>query len=379
MRFETAAVHAGRSVDPATGAVTTPIHLSTTFERAQDGSFPHGFEYSRESNPNRRGLEACLAALEGGQDCVAFASGMAAITAAIEALPEGRPRRILLPRDMYFGMRGLLADTDLRTRFEAVVVDMTDLGAVEEAIAQAPPGLVWVETPSNPLVNVVDIAAVAALAHRADALVVADNTWGTPALQRPLALGAHVVLHAVTKYIGGHSDVMLGAAIVPPGSPVLAGLRAAQKYKGAVPSPFECWLALRGVQSLPARMAVHCANALVLARFLAAHPGVEAVHYPGLPSHPGHAVAARQMSAFGGMLSFQVKGGEREAMAVAGRVRIFTRATSLGGTHSLIEHRASVEGSRTMAPPNLLRVSVGLEHVDDLREDLEQALGAARS
>jgi cystathionine gamma-synthase len=374
MRLETAAIHAGRSVDPATGAITLPIHLSTTFERAPDGTYPHDFVYSRNDNPNRRALETCLAALEGGTQAVAFASGMAAITAVIESLPRDRPQRIVLPDDMYYGIRTLLTATDVGARFDVATVDMTDLDAVARAVTSAPTGIVWIETPSNPLVHVTDIAALTRIAHDAGAIVAVDNTWATPVLQRPLALGADVSVHAVTKYLGGHSDVMLGAAVLADEGPLLANVLAWQKYKGTVPSPFECWLALRGIASIVPRMQLHCANAQAVAHFLAGHPRVEAVHYPGLPSDPGHAIAGRQMSAFGGMLSFDVAGGADAAMAVAAKVRIIIRATSLGGTHSLIEHRASVEGPTTMAPPNLLRLSVGLEHVEDIKEDLAQAL-----
>lgn len=374
MRFETKAIHSGRSIDKSTSSITMPIHPSTTFERAADGSYPNEFVYSRENNPNRRALEDCLTSLEDGQDCVAFASGMAAITSLIEALPADKPRRVIMPSDMYFGIRSLLSDTDIGTNFDIEIVDMTNLNNVEKAIKRAPTGLIWMETPSNPLLKVTDIEAVAQIAQEAGAYTVVDNTWATPVLQRPLSLGVDFSLHAVTKYIGGHSDLMIGTAIAKSDSPMLANLRAWQHSKGAVPSPFECWLALRGVQSLAQRMATHCSNTSAIADFLEHHPNIETVHYPGLAKHPGHHIAARQMSSFGGMLSFQVKGGQNEAMAVAAKVQLFIRATSLGGTHSLIEHRASVEGSTTMAPSNLLRVSIGLEHVDDLKEDLMQAL-----
>lgn len=374
MRFETKAIHSGRQVDKSTSSVTMPIHLSTTFERAQDGSYPNEFVYSRENNPNRHALEDCLTSLENGHDCVAFASGMAAITSLIEALPADKPRRVIMPSDMYYGIRSLLSDTDIGSNFDIEIVDMTNLKNVEKAIKRAPTGLVWIETPSNPLLKVTDIEAVAQIAQEAGAYTVADNTWSTPVLQRPLSLGVDFSLHAVTKYIGGHSDLMIGAAIAKSDSPMLVNLRAWQHSKGAVPSPFECWLALRGVQSLAQRMATHCSNTSAIADFLEHHPNIEAVHYPGLAEHPGHHIAARQMSSFGGMLSFQVKGGWDEAIAVAAKVQLFTRATSLGGTHSLIEHRASVEGSKTMAPSNLLRISIGLEHADDLKEDLLQAL-----
>lgn len=374
MRFETRAIHSGRSVDRTTSSVTMPIHLSTTFERAKDGSYPNEFAYGRENNPNRRALEDCLTSLEDGHDCVTFASGMAAITSIIEALPADKPRRVIMPNDMYFGIRSLLSDTDIGSNFDIDIVDMTDLYKVEEVVNRAPTGLVWIETPSNPLLQVTDMEAVTKIAHQAGAYTVVDNTWATPVLQRPLSLGVDFSIHSVTKYIGGHSDLMIGAVVARSDSPMLANLRAWQHAKGAVPSPFDCWLALRGVQSLAPRMTVHCSNASAIAAFLDHHPNVETVHYPGLPDHPGYHIAKRQMSSFGGMLSFQVKGSELEAMAVAAKVRLLTRATSLGGTHSLIEHRASVEKSKTMAPSNLLRVSIGLEHVDDLKEDLLQAL-----
>lgn len=374
MRLETKAIHAGRSIDPSTSAVTMPIHLSSTYERAGDGSYPNEYIYSRIDNPNRKALEDCLTSLEDGFETVTFGSGMAAISSLIESLPADKPRRVVMPDDMYHGIRSLLADTDIGTNFDVVFVDMTDLTQVEEAINAAPTGLVWMESPSNPQVKVTDIEAVAKLASAAGAYSVVDNTWATPVLQKPLNLGADFSLHSVTKYIGGHSDLLLGAVIAKTDSPMLARLKAAQQAKGAVPSPFDCWLALRGVQTLPLRMGTHCSNASAIADFLKQHPNVEAVHYPGLPEHPGHEIASKQMSSFGGMLSFQVKGGQAEAMAVAAKCRLFIRATSLGGTHSLIEHRASVEGVHAVAPDNLLRVSVGIEHVEDLKEDLLQAL-----
>ncbi|MCX7889805.1 MAG: aminotransferase class I/II-fold pyridoxal phosphate-dependent enzyme [Rhodobacteraceae bacterium] len=374
MRPETLAVHAGRRPDPATGAVSPPLHLSTTYERDPDGAFSRGYVYARGANPNRDALEECLAALEGGAAAVAFASGMAAVDAVIGALPPDRPRRILLPHDIYYGVRSLLAATPAGAGIQTAVVDMTDLGAVAAECAAAPPGLVWIETPSNPLVTVADIAAVAAIARQAGAAVAVDNTWATPLLQTPLALGADVVVHSATKYIGGHSDLMAGIAVVREDGPWLERLRAIQHHRGAVPSAFDCWLALRGAGSLPARMAMHGANAMAVARFLSGHPAVGAVHYPGLESHPGHAVARRQMRGFGGMLSFVVRGGQAAAFAAAAALKVVTRATSLGGTHSLIEHRASIEGASSVAPAGLLRMSVGLEHPDDLIADLGAAL-----
>jgi cystathionine gamma-synthase len=375
MHVDTLAVHAGRAVDPATGAVSQPIHLSTTFERDADGGFSRGFEYSRDNNPNRRSLETCLAALEGGVDAVAFSSGMAAISASIEALRVEHPGTIVLPNDMYFGIRSLLTDTAFGQSLDVVAVDMADLEAIERACAARKPGIIWIETPSNPLVSIVDIAAVAAIGKAHGAAIAIDNTWATPVLQRPFELGADLIVHSLTKYIGGHSDVMAGAAVVRHDGPALRELRAIQQHKGVLASAFDSWLALRGAASLSARMAVHCANALSIAQFLEGHPAVSRVHYPGLPSHAGHEIAARQMRAFGGMISMEVRGDREQAMAVAGNLKLFTRATSLGGNHSLIEHRASVEGPSTMAPESLLRLSIGLEYAEDLITDLDQALG----
>lgn len=375
MRFETKALHVGRKTDPSTGAVTVPLHLSTTYERSSDGTYTDGYLYSRADNPNRRSFEACLTSLEEGHDCVTYASGMAAIASVIEALPEDKPRRIVLPDDIYFAIHALISSTDIGSKFEFVITDMTNLSEVEEKVKSAPTGLVWMETPSNPNVKVTDIEAVVKIAKEAGAYTVVDNTWPTPVLQKPLFAGADFSLHSVTKYIGGHSDLMIGAVIVKSDDEYLQRLRAWQQNKGAVPSPFDCWLALRGVQSISARMRVHCGNAQYLAEFLDAHPNVEAVHYPGLKSHAGHDIAKKQMTDFGGMLSFQVKGDREDAMKAVNKLNLFTQATSLGGTHSYIEHRASVEGENTTAPDNLLRVSVGIENVEDLKEDLAQALG----
>jgi cystathionine gamma-synthase len=371
MRFETLAVHAGHAPDPSTGAVAPPLYLSTTFERAADGGFPSGFVYIRDANPNRRMLEECLAALEGGAACAAFASGMAATYAVFQSLAPGD--RVLLPDDAYYATSKIVREILSRWGLRGDSVDGTDLNAVRRAL-ETPTRLVWVETPSNPRLRITDIAAVADLAHRAGALVVCDNTWATPALSRPLELGADFVMHSTTKYLGGHSDVQGGAVVARADDPLFEGMRLAQTLGGGVPSPFDCWLLLRGAGSLAARLRTHCENAASVARFLATHPVVSAVHYPGLPTHPGHTIAARQMSAFGGMLSFEVAGGRTAAMGTAARLRVVTRATSLGGTESLIEHRASIEGAHTRAPEGLLRMSVGLEHPDDIIADLDQAL-----
>ncbi len=349
-----------------------PIHLSTTFERSADGSYPSGYTYSRTENPNRRALETALAALEGGAAAAAFSSGMAAANAAFQALG---PAHVIIPDDIYFGVSRLVREIFAPWNLRYTAVDMTDPNNVAAAL-QPDTRLVWVETPSNPQLKIVDIAAVAGIAHAAGALCAVDNTWPTPILQRPLALGADLVLHATTKYLGGHSDILGGALVAARDDGYWQRIHAVQTIAGAVPSPFDCWLLMRSLRTLPLRMAAHCANARRVAEYLAGHPAVEAAHYPGLAGHPGHAVAASQMVDFGGMLSIQVRGGAAEALAVAARVKLFTRATSLGGVESLIEHRASVEGPYSATPPNLLRISVGIEHPDDLIADLAQALAA---
>ncbi|HMO56305.1 MAG TPA: aminotransferase class V-fold PLP-dependent enzyme [Roseiflexaceae bacterium] len=371
MRFETLAIHAGQAIDSATGAVIPPIYLTTTFEREADGSYPHGYTYIRAGNPNRSMLETCLAALEGGSDCITFGSGLAAAHAVFQALEPGD--HVIAPDDAYFGVTRLLNEIMNRWGLAATAVDMTDPGQVRAALRPTT-RLIWLETPSNPLLKIADIATLATIAHEAGALCAVDNTWATPVLQRPLELGADLVMHATTKYFGGHSDALGGAIIARDTSPLVERIRFLQAHAGAVPSPFDSWLILRGIQTLAYRVRAHTEHATRVAHFLASHPRVTHVHYPALPQHPGHAVAARQMHGGGGMLSVEIDGGEAAAMQVAARVRIFTRATSLGGIESLIEHRASVEGPNSRTPAGLLRVSVGLEHPDDLIADLEQAL-----
>jgi cystathionine gamma-synthase len=371
MHIETVSVHAGRRIDPATGAVAPPIHLATTFERDPDGSYPRGYLYARNSNPTREALEACLAALERGAAAAAFASGSAATAAVFQALAPGD--HVIAPHDAYHGTGRLLRETFARWGLAATFVDMTDPAEVERALRPAT-RVVWVETPSNPMWKVSDIRAIATLAHGAGARCVCDNTVATPVGQSPFELGADLVVHATTKYLGGHGDLMGGAVVAREADDAFERVRAVQATSGAIPSPFDCWLLLRGIQTLPWRVRAHAENALKVARFLASHRRVEAVHYPGLPTHPAHALAVRQMRSFTGMLSFQVRGSAAEALGVSGKVRLFTRATSFGGTDSLIEHRASVEGPETRTPVNLLRVSVGLEHPDDLIADLEEAL-----
>jgi cystathionine gamma-synthase len=374
MRFETIAVHAGHSPDPVTGAVTPAIHPSTTFERAPDGTLPGGYLYTRNDNPNRRALEQCLTALEGGADAACFSSGSAAAMAVCQALEPGAG--VLAPTDAYYGTVKLMREVFGRWGLGLTLVDMADLDAVRAAVT-GDTRLLWVETPSNPLVRVVDIAALAAIGREAGAHVVVDNTWATPVLQRPLELGAHVALHSATKYLGGHSDVLGGALVTAEQDGLWERVRAVQSTGGAVPSPFDCWLTLRGVRTLPWRVRAQTGSAARLALTLEAHPAVTKVHYPGLESHAGHALAARQMHGFGAMLSFEVTGGADTALATIARLRLITRATSLGGTESLIEHRASVEPPESRTPPALLRLSVGLEHPDDLIDDLRQALDGA--
>jgi cystathionine gamma-synthase len=371
MKIETLAVHAGHSADAATGAVTPPIYLSTTFQREADGSYPQGYVYSRSENPNREALERCLCALEGGAAAAAFSSGSAATMSVFQALSPGD--HVIAPNDAYYGTAQLLREIFIRWGLEVSFVDMTDLDAVRQA-GRPNTRLIWVESPSNPLLRVSDIAEIAGIAHRAGARCACDSTWATPVLQHPLELGADLVMHATTKYLGGHSDVLGGVLVSRSEDELFRRIRKIQGTGGSVPSPFECWLVLRGIRTLPYRMRAHSENAMRVARFLHRHPKVEAVLYPGLHDHPGHEIAARQMDLFGGMLSVQVSGGQQTAMAVASRVRIFTRATSLGGTESLLEHRASIEGPGTHTPQNLLRLSIGLEHPDDLIEDLAQAL-----
>lgn len=372
MKIETRAVHAGRHVDPTTGAITPPIHLSTTFERGPEGGYPRGFSYSRDGNPNRRMLEQCLADLEGGKEALVFASGLAVSTALLQGLEPGD--HIVAPDDVYWALREVISGVFGKFGFDTSYVDMTRPDEVRAAL-RPHTRLIWVESPSNPLMKITDLAAIAeiARAHK-NAITVCDGTFASPVLQRPLDCGIDMVAHSTTKYISGHSDVVGGVLITRYDNYLFERARRAQTYGGGVPSPFDCWLTLRGIETLPYRIRAHSENAMRLARFLGGHAQVEAIHYPGLRDHPGHEIAARQMSGFGGMLSFEVRGGREAAMAAAARCRLFLRATSLGGPHSFIEHRASIEGPRTRTPENLLRVSVGLEHPDDLIEDLNQAL-----
>ena len=380
MKIETIAVHAGHAVDSATGAVAAPIYLSTTFERDIEGTYPRGFMYTRNDNPNRQTLECGVSMLEGGEAAAAFASGTGATMSILQALSPGD--HVLAHADAYYGTSRLIREIFMRWGLEADFVDMSDLAAVKKAL-RPNTKLAWAETPSNPLLKIVDLAGIAEIVHDTGAILVCDNTWA-PVLQRPFELGVDLTLHSTTKYFGGHCDVLGGIVVTQKDSEFFQRIRSIQYEGGAVPSPFDCWLILRGMRTLPWRMRAHSENAMKIAEFLAQHPKVAHVHYPGLPSHPGHKMAAKQMSAhspgtpsnlFGGMLSFESKDGYDAAMSVAAKTKIFIRATSLGGVESLIEHRASIEGPGTTSPGGLLRLSIGLENADDLIEDLDQALG----
>jgi cystathionine gamma-synthase len=375
--FETLAIHAGQEPDPRTGAVVPPIYQVSTYKQDGVGGLRDGYEYSRTANPTRRALEECLAALEGGVRALAFASGMAAEDCLLRAACAPGDH-VLIPDDAYGGTYRLIAGVLAGWGLSYRPVRLSDPAAVRDALAERPARLVWVETPTNPLLSIADIAVLAQLAHDAGALLVVDNTFASPYLQQPLALGADAVVHSTTKYLGGHSDVVGGALVVA--DPAL-GERCAylQNAAGAVAGPFDAWLALRGVRTLGPRMDRHSANAARVADMLAAHPAVAEVRYPGLPGHPGHEVAAKQMRGFGGMVSFRVHGGEDRAVAVCGRTRLFTLGESLGGVESLIEHpgrmtHASAAGSPLEVPPDLVRLSVGIETAEDLLEDLRQAL-----
>jgi cystathionine beta-lyase/cystathionine gamma-synthase len=376
-RFDTRAIHAGQPPDPATGAVVPPIYQTSTFAQAAPGVHK-GYEYSRTANPTRTALEACLASLEEAHYGLAFASGMAALTTVAYLLNPGD--RVLAPDDVYGGTYRLFVRVLRRYGIETTFVDMTDLQQVEAAL-QSRPRLVLLETPTNPYLKILDIARIAEMAHARDALVAVDNTFASPYFQRPLALGADIVVHSTTKYLGGHSDVV-GGAVLTNSQDIYQTLQFHQNAAGAVPGPFDCWLVLRGIKTLAVRMERHAANAWRVAQFLRGHPAVVRVFYPGLPDHPGHDLARRQMTGFGGMVSFIVAGGGAAARAVASATRIFTLAESLGGVESLVDHpasmtHASLAGSPLQVDDGLIRLSVGLEHPDDLIEDLGQALARA--
>jgi cystathionine gamma-synthase len=371
--FATRAIHVGQDPEPTTGAVVVPIYQTSTFAQPRVGEHT-GYEYARTGNPTRTALQECLASLEVTDAAVCFASGLAAEDAIFRLLAPGD--HVVMADDVYGGTWRQIAQVHGRWGIEVTAVDLGDLDAVRDAMT-ATTRLVWAETPSNPLLKVLDLAALAAIAHEHGARLVADNTFATPYLQQPTALGADLVVHSTTKYLGGHSDVVGGAVCTD--AETAAHLAFLQNALGAVPGPFDSWLTLRGVKTLAVRMDRHCTNAQAVASFLADHPRVTAVHYPGLPDDPGHELAQRQMSGFGGMVSFRVEGGVDAAKRVAEATRLFFLAESLGGVESLIEHpgimtHASVAGTQLEVPDDLLRLSVGIEAVDDLLADLDQAL-----
>jgi cystathionine gamma-synthase len=375
--FETLAIHAGQEPDPQTGAVVPPIYQVSTYKQDGVGGLRDGYEYSRTANPTRHALEECLAALEGGRRALAFASGMAAEDCLLRAVCAPGDH-VVIPDDAYGGTFRLMARVLAEWGVSYRPVPLSDLAAVRAALAERPARVLWAETPTNPLLSIADIGALADVAHQAGALLVVDNTFASPYLQQPLALGADAVVHSTTKYLGGHSDVVGGAVVVS--DPAL-GERLAflQNATGAVAGPFDAWLTLRGVKTLAIRMDQHSRNAARVAEMLVSHPAVTEVRYPGLPGHPGHEVAAKQMRDFGGMVSFRVRGGVEAAVTACGRTRLFTLGESLGGVESLVEHparmtHASAAGSPLEVPEDLIRLSVGIETSADLIEDLRQAL-----
>jgi len=371
MKLETLAIRAAADADPTTGSVAPPIHLSTNFIHGPASEETYGYMYIRDKNPTQDRLETALSALEGGEAALAFSSGMGATSAFFQSLEPGS--HVIIPEDVYVHVR-LIATTHFKNwQLEFTTVDTQSIASIAAAV-RPNTRAIWAETPSNPQMKIMDIAAAANIAHQGGAYLVVDNTFATPVLQRPLELGADLVMHSTTKYCGGHSDVQGGCLVFKKREPLYAKLFHTRMVLGAVGSPFNSWLILRGLRTLPCRMERHSANAMAVAKALAELKQVERVFYPGLASHPGHEIAARQMKQFGGMMSILVKGGWDEAIRVVSRVKVFQPATSLGGVESLIEHRASAEGPASTSPKNLLRLSVGLEHLDDLIDDLVQAL-----
>jgi len=374
MHFDTLALQATHQQDPATGAVVPPIHLSTTFERNEAHELPGNYLYARPNNPTREALERSLATLEGGATGIAFSSGQAATMTLFQALRPGD--HVVLAHDGFYGTTSLLETVFHPWGLTYTRVDMRDIEAVRASIHENT-RIVWVETPSNPTLTIVDLLTITRIAHDGGALCVCDNTWATPVLQRPLDLNCDIVMHSTTKYLSGHSDVIGGALIFRRNDAFTQRVRQLQSISGAVPSPFDCWLVMRGLKTLGVRVRAQTATAQAIAEFLDGHPMVEQVNYPGLANHPDRQLIKQQMNGPGAMLSVHITGGAEEALRVLSRLRLFRRATSLGGVESLIEHRASVEGPTTTTPANLLRLSIGLEHPDDLIMDLARALTSA--
>lgn len=372
MRFETKAIHAGLDVGNPSSSIVPPISPSTIFEIDVEGRKSSDLHYSRLDNPNRSQFETLIAALEGGEEAAAFSSGIAAATAILQSLKPGD--HLLIPDDVYAGNRKMVTTIMIRWGLEVDFIKMTDPDEIRKHIKPASK-MIWVETPSNPLMQITDIRETAAIASENNLRLVADNTWPTPVNQRPLELGADLVLHSTSKYFGGHSDLLGGAVVTKKKDSFFDQIRLTQRMGGAVPSPQDCWMLSRSTRTLAYRMKGHNEHALEIAQFLENHPMVDKVYYPGLESHPQHKTAKKQMSGFGGMISFFVDGNLEESIAIVGRSKLIKRATSLGGVESTWEHRGSSEGEGTVSPDNLIRLSVGLEHPEDLKEDLEQALG----
>ncbi|PKP13118.1 MAG: cystathionine gamma-synthase [Bacteroidetes bacterium HGW-Bacteroidetes-3] len=370
-KFETIAIKSTENKFSDSAPVSTPIYLSSTYKRNNDGTYMNDFVYSRTNNPNRAIVEESIAILEKGKHAYAFSSGMAAVSAVFQSLKTGD--HILLPDDIYFAVRKLMTEVFKRWDLSCDFVDMTDYELVKKAI-KPNTSLIWVESPSNPQLKLSDISAIAEIAHQNNALCAVDNTWMTPVFQNPLALGADIVVHSTTKYFGGHSDV-IGGCVVVNNDEIAEKIKNIQILSGAVPAPFDCWLIGRGIQTLYLRVKKQSKNALKLAKYLEKHPKVEKVLYPGLKSHPQHLLAKKQQKkGFGAMISVLIKGNEKETINISTKLKYFTIATSLGGVESLVEHRKSLEGKDSLTPENLLRISVGIEHIDDLIADWENAL-----
>ncbi|MDP3313235.1 PLP-dependent aspartate aminotransferase family protein [Lutibacter sp.] len=373
-KFETIALKSTENQFIDINSVSTPIYLSSTYKRNEDGSYNSDFLYARNDNPNRRIVEKSIAILENGNYAFAFSSGMAAISSIFQSLKTGD--NVLLPDDIYYAVKRLMDEVFKAWGLTYDLVDMTDLKAVEKAI-RPNTSLIWVESPSNPQLKITDISAIVNIANKNSVLCAVDNTWLTPVFQNPLDLGADYVIHSTTKYFGGHSDV-LGGCVVLNNSKLAEKIKSIQLLNGAVPSPFDCWLIARGIQTLHLRITKQTENAFALSQFLENHPKIEKVNYPGLKSHPQHKIAKKQQKGFGAMLSVLIKGTEAETIKVSTNLKYFTTATSLGGVESLVEHRKSVEGKESPTPFNLLRISVGIEHIDDLIDDWSYALEGKR-